>query len=327
MRQQLAGEDKHRFADFLCCGTAATVDGGWPAPVVLAHGRTPQALRTVESWPKLTNTAQAEGYVKQQIEQCRASYVKIMHELGDTLALPVSLPQPDIKIWQAVVRAAHDHGLIAVGHAFSYQGALGLLLAGIDGLTHIWMDEPISDEFIDLMKANNAHCNPTLSCVASQTRQGHDLKVAFSQDPLAQRMLFDPAPRQFLGLGNEKASVENGYNNTRALYRAGIPMIIGSDASGQPKGQTYGLTLHMELWQMIHIIGMTPIEALRSTTSITAERFRLNDRGLIEEGRKADLTLVQGDVRVLLRDRDILCLPLLGVWRDGCLASVYASEH
>lgn len=294
---------------------------------MLGHGKTRQALDTIKSWPNLTDPSLADAYVARQVAESGASYIKIMHEIGDTLSLPMSLPHPNIEPWKAVVKAAHDRGLIAVGHAFSHQGALDLLKAGIDGLTHIWMDEPMSDELLDLMKKNNAHCNPTLSCVASQSRQGYELKLAFSQDPLAQRMLFDPTPQEYLALGNEKSSVEHAYEHTKALYRAGIPLLVGSDSSGQDKGQKYGLTLHMEIWQMIHVIGMTPIEALRSTTSLTADRFKIHDRGRVAEGKKADLVMVQGDIRELLRSRETLCLPMVGVWRDGCLASVYDGEQ
>ena len=41
--------------------------------------------------------------------------------------------------------------------------------------------------------------------------------------------------------------------------------------------------------------GMTPVQALRAATSVTARRFGLDDRGLITAGRQADLLMVQGD--------------------------------
>ena len=59
--------------------------------------------------------------------------------------------------------------------------------------------------------------------------------------------------------------------------------------------------------------GFTPEEALRAATGINARRFRLEDRGLIAVGRKADLLLVEGNP---LEDIDNT-LNVKGVWRDG----------
>lgn len=57
----------------------------------------------------------------------------------------------------------------------------------------------------------------------------------------------------------------------------------------------------------------TPEEALRSATAKSAERFRLSDRGKIEEGRLADLLLVSGNpVECIDNIADIR-----GVWRNG----------
>ena len=59
--------------------------------------------------------------------------------------------------------------------------------------------------------------------------------------------------------------------------------------------------------------GFTPEEALRAATSINARRFRLDDRGLVAVGRKADLLLVEGNP---LEDIDNT-LNVKGVWRHG----------
>jgi len=58
--------------------------------------------------------------------------------------------------------------------------------------------------------------------------------------------------------------------------------------------------------------GFTPIEALKSATSITAKRFGFSDRGRISEGLKADLVLVEGNA---CEDIDVT-LNLRGVWRS-----------
>ena len=71
--------------------------------------------------------------------------------------------------------------------------------------------------------------------------------------------------------------------------------------------------MHHELYLFVHEAGFSPREALRAATSVTAKRFGLNDRGLIAEGRKADLLLVEGNPLEDIRDT----LNLKAIWRDG----------
>jgi imidazolonepropionase-like amidohydrolase len=278
----------------------------------------------IASWPKLKTASEAEKFVNDQISDCGASYIKLMHELGDTINM--SLPRPPLEVQKAVVEAAHSHGLIAVGHAFSYRGTMELLSCGVDGLTHIFLDKPPSNDYISLCKQNNAHCNPTLSTGGSQTREGDEIQAKFAADPLAQEMLFDKKPRLPLGMGASNASIEHGYESTKALYNAGVPIIIGSDSSGQARGTAYGLGVHIEIHLLTHKVEMTVFDVLKGATSLIADRFGFHDRGRIQSGKKADLVLVEGDVRKVLADEQKLCLPIQGVWRDGVLASVYKNR-
>lgn len=324
-QQQLSKSDKTRYANFKCAGVSATIKGGWPEAVVLSHGATPQAQATVNSWPKLQDASQAQAYVKHQIEDCGAEYIKLMHEVGDTIGK--RLPRPSISLQSALVQSAHEHDLIAVGHAFSHQGATDLLEAGVDGLTHIFLDRPPSENWIELCKKNKAHCNPTLTTCGSQTAENQDLQDKFAADPLAQSMLFDTTPREALHMADRsKSSLENAYSNTKALYQAGIPLIVGSDSSGQARGTQYGLGVHMEMWQFVHKIEMSPEETLKAATSTIADRFGFEDCGRLVVGRPADMVLIRGDAREVLADERSLCLPMCGVWREGELAGVYRNS-
>ena len=93
----------------------------------------------------------------------------------------------------------------------------------------------------------------------------------------------------------------------------------GSDSAGPALGTAWGLSLHHELYLFVNKCGFTPIEALRSATSVTARRFGFDDRGRLATGLKADLVLVEGNP---LADIDAT-LNLRGVWRDGFLAEQY----
>ena len=148
--------------------------------------------------------------------------------------------------------------------------------------------------------------------------------------PKVNLLLIQKTPDKPLGLAMEqrpRAGVQHAYETTRKLYRAGVPLIAGSDCAGQGFGVTYGLGIHIEMYLFAHEIGMSPEDVLKSATSITAARFGFRDRGEISVGKKADLVLVKGDIAEVLSDPKNRCLPIAGVWRDGILASVYERLH
>ena len=91
------------------------------------------------------------------------------------------------------------------------------------------------------------------------------------------------------------------------------PVESGSDAASPALGTAWGLSMHQELYLFVHEVGFTPQEALRAATSLNAKRFGFKDRGLIAEGRKADLLLIEGNPLEDIRDT----LSLKAIWRDG----------
>lgn len=75
----------------------------------------------------------------------------------------------------------------------------------------------------------------------------------------------------------------------------------------------FGSSLHIELYLLVKEAGLTPLEALKTATSVTARCFGWNDRGRIAPGLKADLLLVEGDPSNDITD----LLNIRGIWRDG----------
>ncbi|KAI0144397.1 hypothetical protein GGR57DRAFT_507620 [Xylariaceae sp. FL1272] len=319
---------KGKYADFKHVGLGAMVRGGWPEPVIRkeaqSHGHPEEVIdRIFDDWPKLTTASEAAPYVAEQVAR-GASMIKLFHEDGSTMAM--DLPVPTLEIQKAVVEAAHAHGLPAIGHALSYQGAMVLLEAGVDGLAHMFLEKAPNDEWVQMMKQRNAHCNPTLACSLSLKGQADEQQRRWTQDPFAQKMLLKREPKGNIGIaaGCQHADAGHALENVKALYRAGVPLIVGSDAAGTKIGCQYGLGVHMEMHRMIHEVGMKVEDVLRGATSLTAERFGFRDRGSIAEGAMADLVLVEGDVRQSLGNKENLCLAIQGVWREGVFAEAYS---
>jgi imidazolonepropionase-like amidohydrolase len=94
------------------------------------------------------------------------------------------------------------------------------------------------------------------------------------------------------------------------LFKAGVPLLAGTDAPGP--GTTYGASLLREVEHLTKA-GLSPVAALAAATSVPARVFRFNDRGQIKPGMRADLVLVQGDPSKEIRDiRNIVA-----IWKRG----------
>ena len=91
----------------------------------------------------------------------------------------------------------------------------------------------------------------------------------------------------------------------------GVPIILGTDAGALPD-HFFGYTGHKEL-EIFVALGMTPEQAIVAATYAAASQLGLNDRGLLEKGRRADFLLLNAnplnDIRVT---QDIHAVFLLG---------------
>jgi imidazolonepropionase-like amidohydrolase len=87
--------------------------------------------------------------------------------------------------------------------------------------------------------------------------------------------------------------VEKTRELVSAMYRAGVPMLTGTDALD---GDVIpGVSLHQELELMVEA-GLSPMEALQTATRNAAQYFgAIKSRGTIEVGKLADLVLLDAD--------------------------------
>src|SRR5262247_3908077 len=81
--------------------------------------------------------------------------------------------------------------------------------------------------------------------------------------------------------------------NLLSAYRAGVPLVIGTDAGNY--GTFHGAALHreMELWQDA---GIPPADILKAATSNASQLLGAGDRiGRIAKGYEANLIIVDGN--------------------------------
>jgi imidazolonepropionase-like amidohydrolase len=75
-------------------------------------------------------------------------------------------------------------------------------------------------------------------------------------------------------------------NSVKAMYEAGIPILVGTDANGQqgsPSQVPYGPSIHHKM-ELLVAAGLSPVDVLRGATSLAARPYGLHDRGVIEPG-------------------------------------------
>lgn len=237
-----------------------------------------------------------------------ADYIKLMQENGFSVDFP-EVAAASLELQKAVTSAAHRHGLLAVAHATNMAETMLVLRAGVDGLMHTFADRHPSSELIQLYQETGAFVVPTLTVLASLTGEERCTSARFaSGDDETKATMCDALDHKGPGV-----EIEHAYASVRELKAAGIDIVAGTDSVPGMKGTAIGPSLLEELYLYVERCGFTSTEALQSATSVSARRFRMEDRGRVEVGRRADLLLVRGDPTHNIEDlRNVV-----GVWKDG----------
>lgn len=225
LRQQIKEESD--CADLKTTSFAATVDMGWPMPVILAHSTNPHVQEELALWPKLEKPEDAKWYIADRLKE-GVDYIKLMHESGTLMGGNFNMPS--IELQKAVIQEAHSHGLVTVAHALAKKDTIDILEAGVDGLTHQFCDEPCDQGVIDAYKKNNAHLNPTLAALGSLTKEGQATQKKFAHDPRIQHLLPEEARNRVCACmamcKHSGASVEHAYQAVRQLKAAGVDILM-----------------------------------------------------------------------------------------------------
>jgi hypothetical protein len=225
--KKVANEDRKSAADYKCAGVAATIENGWPIPVITAHDKSPETMEMIDKWyPKLKSPEEARAFVRKNLAD-GADYIKLMHESG--AAMGAQFVKPSLEIQEALIEEAHKQGVVAICHSLAMADHIEILNAGVDGMAHTFFDSPPSNELVAAYKKNNAWLNPTLAAVGSLTTEGKELAEKFAHDPRVGEELLGGEERermcQCLNFSKEGSKVEYAYESVRVLKAAGIDII------------------------------------------------------------------------------------------------------
>jgi imidazolonepropionase-like amidohydrolase len=282
-----AAADSAAYPRFFGTGPSITVEG--------------DTLGSESPKPKTPDEARA---VVQKLKALGVDAIKIVRD-DLTWASTQTMPLMATEVLQAIVDEAHRLQLKVYVHAPQMARAREALRAGVDGLLHGIVDEPIDQDFISLMKKNGALYVPTLGMFedvadvsAFARRQAPYWDQLGLQPPAIYAAYISGFGVQlFKTLLNNSASTKQHLPVLRAnltrVFDAGIPVVMGSDTGFF--GVLLGVATQIEMELMVEG-GLTPIDAIRSAT-INAARMlgKEKDLGSVEAGKLADLLILDAN--------------------------------
>ena len=276
--QERAGEitGPHIFAT----GGMVTVPGG--------HGSGGGAT-LVEDWPEAI--PKLDAHIARQPDMVKLTFDE--HGWGTRPLIPL-LP---VDLMQKVGEYFNLHGIRTTVHISHEYRARQAIAAGINTLAHPVIQGPVSREFVLLMAARKIPMVSTLTIGEGYSRLVEHPE--FLDQPLYQAV-YEPETIRRL-----KTDVRDQYaarswttwmkvmtpvaqENLRQINEAGGIIVLGSDQSSGPAS-------HRELELMV-AGGIPELEAIRIGT-LNAAIFlgKERDMGSIEEGKLADMVLLQGN--------------------------------
>ncbi|MCJ1398418.1 hypothetical protein MMC11_001616 [Xylographa trunciseda] len=211
-------------------------------------------------------------------------------EGSDYIKLIAELPGLDQATLNALVEASHAHGKLSIAHAATSIPYGMAQEAGVDVVTHVPLDAALDTAAVARMVAEQRIAVPTLTMMEAIVKNLP--RPGFTYDPAC-------------------ASVT-------ALYKAGVPILAGTDANtfmGSPCPVKHGESLHRELELLVEA-GLSNVDAIRAATILPAKYFGLEDRGVVEVGKRADLVLVEGNPLEEIKATS----RIVGVWCGGVKA-------
>jgi imidazolonepropionase-like amidohydrolase len=198
---------------------------------------------------------------------------------------------------EEIVRYYHEHGIRTTIHVSNEIRAWEAVYAGIDTLAHPVIQGPVSDRYLNMMKVKRIPQVSTLTIGDGYWRLVEHPE--FLDEPLYRATLtLDEIDRLRTETRKEwearrwtqwmKVMTPVAQENLKRLHEAGGVVVLGTD-------QSLGAAVHREL-ELLVGGGIPPLDAIGIATRNGAVFLgRERDLGTIEEGKLADLVLLDAD--------------------------------
>jgi imidazolonepropionase-like amidohydrolase len=162
---------------------------------------------------------------------------------------------------RAIVDEAHRLGRKVAAHAIGSDGIAAALRAGVNTIEH---GDGMTDSLLDVLVARGVYWVPTVTV------------AHYVADPRG---------------GVWGPMVEHQRQAFARALKKGVRIVLGTDVGGFPWTE---LNEAKEFTYYVQY-GMTPMQAIKSGTSLAAELLGQRDLGVVAPGARADLVAVGGD--------------------------------
>jgi imidazolonepropionase-like amidohydrolase len=202
------------------------------------------------------------------------------------------------ELYRPIIDEAHRHDLAVIAHVFYHDDAEELVAAGVDGFAHLVRDREMDDALVAAIVERGVFVMPNIGI---SERGRHTAPPPWLGAPiLAETVAPDVLARAndtFTGRAAEAAeraarSYEQMEASLAKLHAAGATLVLGSDSGVQD--HFYGFSAHRELELMV-AAGLSPMDAIATATSRSADRLGLDDSGRLVTGARADFIVLDAN--------------------------------
>jgi imidazolonepropionase-like amidohydrolase len=252
----------------LTCGAGLTISGGH------CHFFCHQVDTTAELRTAVADQARAG-----------ADFIKIFATGGNlTSATNPFAAQYGADQIRVVVETAHDTGLAVAAHAHAPEGIANAIAAGVDTIEHcnFETEECVAYDptLVEEIASRGIVVCPTVN--GRKPLPPEEIEAIVAANPVARRMW--PRMSEIRG-------------NVRKMFDTGVVLIGGNDAGGIAgigfDSYPLGVAAMADFGQFP--VGLSPLDALRASTSAAARACGLTDTGRLAPGLRADLLIVDGN--------------------------------
>ncbi|MGD2071721.1 MAG: amidohydrolase family protein [Gemmatimonadota bacterium] len=320
------------FRSYLCSGITAVFDVGghpWTTDLPARAEGDPSAPHVRAAGPLVTWVSNDALDVDDElytflpmghVEEARES-VRTLEAMGaGAVKVWYLRPPPERRaeldaILMEIGDAARAAGLDLIVHATSLREAKQALRAGASMLVHSVQDRPVDDEFLDLLRRNDAIYGPTLVVGRNWSRAWAAAALGLPYDIDDPGGCVDPETRRkiadverlrpfvperlrssraaFERLEASGAGIPTMAENLRRVHGSGATVVVATDA-GNPL-TLHGPSIYREM-EAMQRAGLEPGEIVVAATRNGARALgRRDDLGTLEAGKIADLLVLAED--------------------------------
>lgn len=253
-------------------------------------------------------------------DDARKHVAKRVAEGANHIKIISSTPGFDLDMLKVLAGEATKAGKVSICHAADVEAFVNAARAGCDQLHHVPINKVLTSEQVAEIKASGKVVSPTLIQMKGVISGLNSWLVWTVR-------LLSAMKDTVVGKGWKFGTLtyETPKENLRLLAEAGVPMLVGTDATGAAGGVIFSVHMANGFQKEVQLMaeaGVDTMTILRGTTGFASKMFGLKDRGEIAVGKRADLVLLKGNPQENVRDLQLV----ERVWIGGAEARVGRSD-